>query len=279
MRGPLVRGRPQGAILTAADVGYPHYLAVGAGPLAALSIAMAFLLIPWIQRLSATTGDFDGDDESGEAGETLVGRRTPAAAVVFFVLLVVSVVYAAIAQGGTEFPLLALPILAIATGLTGGLRLEQVFNAIYQGAARLISMLLLFWLLAALFQAQDLLKPYDVILARFGDDLSQLSGVWFALAIAFIGWIGVPGATAAQVTLIDKVFGPVAAAVGVGTSAWVIVLLWASKGDTYGPFPNANMVGPMGFARSSSLRNQLLTGWIIMLAASVMYVVLLTLVV
>ncbi|GAB3417648.1 transporter permease [Flindersiella endophytica] len=267
------------AILTAAEVGYAHYLAVGAGPLAALSIAMAFVVIPWIQRRSAKTGDFYADEESGNQDETLIQYRTPVAALVFFVLLVVSVVYAAIAQGGTEFPLLALPILAIATGMAGGMRLEQVFNAVYQGAARLISMLLLFWLLAALFQAQDLLKPYDVILARFGDELSTLDGVAFALAIAFIGWIGVPGATAAQVTLIDKVFGPIATAVGVSTSAWVIVLLWASKGDTYGPFPNANMVGPMGFARSPSLRNQLLTGWIIMLAASVMYVLLLTLVV
>lgn len=78
-------------------------------------------------------------------------------------------------------------------------------------------------------------------------------------------------------TLIDRIFGPLAASLGITAAPWVIVLLWASKGDTYGPFPNANMVGPMGFAGSTSLRNQLTIGWLIMIAASIMYAVLLSL--
>ena len=266
------------AILEAADVGYGTYLRVGAGPLAALSVAMAFLVIPWIQRRSMRSGDVYADEVGESEAESLLRPETPRATLAFVVLLLASVVYAAVYQGGTTFPLLALPVLAIVTGLVARMRLDEVFVGLYHGSARLISMLILFWLLAALFKVQELVKPYDVILARWGDDLGQLDGLAFALAIALIGWVGVPGATAAQVTLVDKVFGPVAATIGIGASAWVIVLLWASKGDTYGPFPNANMVGPMGFARSTSLRNQLLTGWTIMVAASVMYAILLLLV-
>jgi hypothetical protein len=51
----------------------------------------------------------------------------------------------------------------------------------------------------------------------------------------------------------------------------VIVLLWASKADTYGPFPNGNMVGAMGLARSTNLRGLLLTGWAVLIPACLLY--------
>ncbi len=50
-----------------------------------------------------------------------------------------------------------------------------------------------------------------------------------------------------------------------------MVLLFASKADTYGPFPNANMVGAMGLARSSDLKSMLITGWMMLVPACVMY--------
>ncbi|HEY1174609.1 MAG TPA: hypothetical protein VGF17_00500, partial [Phytomonospora sp.] len=142
-------------------------------------------------------------------------------------------------------------------------------------ASKLLSMLVLFWLLAAVFLAVDALKPYDVIMANFGDRLGHMSALPFAIVIALLGWVGVPGATAAQVVLLDKVFGGVAATLGIAAPAWAIVLLWASKGDTYGPMPNANMVGAMGLARSTNLRNLLLPSWVIIGGACVMYAVLL----
>jgi H+/gluconate symporter-like permease len=266
------------AITDAAGVSYGTYLKVGALPLALLSLVMAMILVPWVQRRSATRDDFYEAELVSPPASTL-GKRTSRATVVFLVLLVVTSAYATITQAGTAFPLLALPVLSVATGLAGGLTLTEVFGAIYRGAGGLFSMFILFWLLAALFATQNLAKPFDVVLSTYQDEFQNLHGLTFALAIALIGWVGVPGATAAQVTLVDKVFGPMADSLGVSAAGWVIVLLWASKGDTYGPFPNANMVGPMGFARSGALRTQLLVGWAVMIAASVMYTVLLAVVI
>ena len=96
----------------------------------------------------------------------------------------------------------------------------------------------------------------------------------FAVIVALLGWVGVPGATAAQVVLLDKVFGPLAEAIGVPVSTWIVVLLFASKTDTYGPFPNGNMVGVMGLARSENLKNMLITGWLLLVPACLMYGVL-----
>jgi predicted histidine transporter YuiF (NhaC family) len=264
------------AILTAADVNYLTYLRVGAGPLAVLSIVLAMIIVPWMQRRTAATGTdfYTAEEAAGTAAKSYpnAGRATAA----FVVLLVASVVYATVTNAGTAFPLLALPLLAIVTGYAGGLSSVEIATGMYRGGSKLLSIFLLFWLLAALFMIIDQwLKPYDVILDTFGAQLSHMAGFPFAVAIGLLGWVGVPGATAAQVVLLDKVFGGIGASLGVSAGAWVIVLLWASKGDTYGPFPNANMIGAMGLARSQNMRNVLLTGWLVMLPACVMYAILL----
>ena len=136
-------------------------------------------------------------------------------------------------------------------------------------------MFLLFWLLAVLFIVIDRLQPFDAVLELLGPQLQASSPFVFSIIVALIGWVGVPGATAAQVVLIDQVFGPLAGQIGVGPWSWVIVLLFASKADTYGPFPNPNMVSSMGLAHSKSLRTMLLSGWVLLIPAIVMYLVLL----
>ena len=262
------------AIMEAADVGYLTYLQYGAAPIAVLSILMAMFIVPWIQRRTALRGDFYADSDL-ETEQTDVPPHAGRATAVFLVLLVATVAYATITAAGTSFPLLALPLLGIATGVAARLRATEIAGHLYRGAARLVSIFLLFWLLAALFLVIDGLQPYDVVLEMFGPQLQNSSGLGFAAAIALLGWVGVPGATAAQVVLLDEVFGGIASSVGLGAGAWVIVLLWASKADTYGPFPNANMIGAMGLARSTDLRSLLFTGWLVLIPASLLYVAIL----
>ncbi len=262
------------AVMDAAEVGYLTYLAYGAGPLAVLSVVWGLVVVGWMQRRTVGTGDeYDRAAIGAEVRDVpaTAGRATAA----FVVVLLASVVYATVTGAGTSFPLLALPVLGVVTGLAGGLAPARLLAAMYKGGASLISILILFWLLAGLFALIDLLAPFDVVLAAVGDDLARGSGFVFTLVVAALGWVGVPGATAAQVVLLDEVFGPLQATLGVSGGAWVATMLFASKADTYGPFPNGNMVGAMGLARSTNLRNMLLTGWAVLVPACLMYVVIL----
>lgn len=263
------------AIMTAADVNYLTYLMHGALPIAILSMILGPFVVAFMQRRTAGTGDeYDLDELVATAG-TAAPQHAKAATTVFALVLLAAVVYATVTSATTSFPLVALPVLGIATGLAGRLSARQIAEAMYRGGAKLISILLLFWLLAALFALIDQLEPFQVILDLVGDQLGSVSPFLVAVLVALLGWVGVPGATAAQVILLDKVFGDLAAGVGVGSGAWVTVLLFASKADTYGPFPNANMVGAMGLARSNSLRNMIITGWLLLVPACLMYAVIL----
>ncbi|MBP2367595.1 Na+/H+ antiporter NhaC family protein [Pseudonocardia parietis] len=263
------------AIMSAAEVGYLPYLLYGAGPLALLSIVAGLLIVPWIQRRTEGTGDgYDDADVAAPEPTDASFRRGPAT-VAFVATLLASIVYAVATEAGTSFPLLALPVLAVVTGLAAGLRVSSIARHVIQGAGTQVTMFLLFWLLAAFFLVVDELKPFDVVLETFSAEFGAMSPLLFVAVIALLGWVGVPGATAAQVVLLDEVFGGLAASLGIGVNAWVIVLLFASKIDTYGPFPNANMVGAMGLARSSNLRSLLVAGWLVLLPAALMYAVIL----
>jgi H+/gluconate symporter-like permease len=264
------------AIMDAAGIGYLGYLGYGAGPLAVLSLIMGLIVVPWMQRRTERTDDFYTEAEVGAATDADVRRAgSGRGTAVFLLVLLASVVYATVTMAGTAFPLLALPVLGVATGLASGLDIKKIIELLYRGASRLISIFLLFWLLAALFITIDKLAPFQVILDTYGESLASSSPFVFTILIALLGWVGVPGATAAQVVLLDKVFGDLATSIGVGTGAWTIALLFASKADTYGPFPNANMVGAMGLARSSNLRNMMITGWALLVPACLMYTAIL----
>ncbi len=259
------------AIMEAAQVSYLQYLLYGAGPIAVLSLLLGYPVVLVIQRLSAKHGDQYTAAESGLVEQDATMAHPRRATAVFLVTLVASVVYATVTEAGTSFPLLALPLLGIVTGLAGGLGIRDVLQCIYKGSAALVSIFILFWMLAALFQMIDQLAPFDVILDRFGGDLASGSQFVFTILIALLGWVGVPGATAAQVVLLNEVFGPLASTMGVSAGAWVVVLLFASKADTYGPFPNGNMLGVMGLARSKNLRLMLIGGWLLLIPAALLY--------
>ena len=261
------------AIMEAADVNYGQFILYGAGPIAILSLTIGVPIVSLMQRWSARKGDFYLDDEVGGSESPVSASRIPTA--VFLTLLVISVVFAAVTSAGTTFPLLALPVLGIATAVASRMSPQDIVSTIYRGCSQVISIFLLFWLLAALFIIIDILAPFDVVMDVFGSQLQSASPFVFTVIIALLGWVGVPGATAAQVVLLDKVFGDLGATLGVSASSWVVVLLFASKADTYGPFPNGNMIGVMGLARSNNLRNMLITGWMLLVPACVMYFIIL----
>ncbi|MBP2411504.1 Na+/H+ antiporter NhaC [Arthrobacter stackebrandtii] len=262
------------AIMQAAEVGYGTYLLVGAGPLALLTLVVGMLWVPLVQRRSAKQGDFYSAAEAAEINTPITAVARKAAAI--FAGLLAALVSVAIVTGiGIIFPLIALPILAIATGLGAKLPVRAWFAALGRGMWSMVGVFALFWLLAVLFLIIDRLQPFGTVLALLRPHLETSSPFIFSLIVALIGWVGVPGATAAQVVLIDKVFGPLAGEMGVGAGSWVVVLLFSSKADTYGPFPNPNMVGAMGLAHSKNLRMMLLTGWILLVPAALMYFLIL----
>lgn len=265
------------AILEASGAGYGSYLLMGALPLTAVSLLVACAALPLIQRRTVRHQQERYPVPDGGDGPERAARGARKAAAGFVVALIVCV-GAAIATGaGALFPVAALPLMATATAAGARLRPGQALRAFGGGARRGIPTMLLFLALAAFFQAVELLRPYDVLMDRFGGHAAELPPLGFAVLVAMLGWLAVPGATAAQVVLLHKVFGPLGDALGLSSNAWMVTYLWSSKADTYGPFPNPNMLAALGFAQADRPRVLILLGWCVLLPAAAVYLVLLTL--
>jgi hypothetical protein len=261
------------AILDAAKISYGSYVLVAAGPLVVLSFLLSLVLVPRVQRRSEQAGD--DEYPAGLVEQPTSTPHSRRATIGFGCALLASVGYATVTGSGTSFPLLALPAMAVVTAVCGGLTAPKTMAALIRGGSRLFELFLLFWMLAAFFEIVEALKPYDVLLARFGPLLHAMPVLPFAAGVALLGWVGVPGATAAQVVLLNKVFGPLGTSLGITPSAWAVTFLWASKADTYGPFPNANMLSVLGFAESNRLKTMLTVGWLVLLPAAAMYLIIL----
>ena len=251
---------------------YPQFVLGAGGPLAVVSFTVGFFVVRWTQRKTENTGDTYDQPEATDTGEQLPAGASRAA-VVFVLSLLALVTYSILTEADTTFAIVAMLVMTVTTALAARMPSTEVLNAFYAGCGRLVGLFLLFWLLGALFEVVDRLRPYDVLMAMFGDDLRSMGLLAFCAGVALIGWVGVSGGSAAQVVLIDKVFGSTAAALGVPPVTWSVVLLCTCQGDTFGPFPNVNMIAPMGLARSTSLRTQLYAGWALVPFASAVYLV------
>jgi predicted histidine transporter YuiF (NhaC family) len=259
------------AIRTASGITYPDFVLSAGGPLAIACFAVGFFLVRWNLRHPVSQDDYY-TAEDGAADTAEVPRHARASTWGFLISFVVIVAYAIVTGPGTPYAILALLVMSAVAGFAGRLPLPDVLKAIYAGCGKLFNFLLLFWLLGALFLVIEELNPYEVMLSRWGGDLQALGTFAFLIIVGLIGWLGIQGASAAQVLLVDRIFGPTAEALGVPIAAWSVVLLASAQADTYGPAPGVNMIAPVGMARSTALKRVLYSSWVLLLVSLAVYI-------
>lgn len=115
---------------------------------------------------------------------------------------------------------------------------------------------------------------YDAMQRLMAPTLGDVGPWLFCMIVLAVGWLGVSGAAVAQVVLLQKLFGPALAGLGIPPGAWAAVLLGSSQIDWFGPFPGPDMIGQMGLARSRNLRMMMFNGWAIMVANLALFAVL-----
>ena len=166
-------------------------------------------------------------------------------------------------------------LVALITGLVGGLSPAGILQALYKGCGRLVWMFLLYWLYNPILELMDSLQAYQGLLEYTQPLLTGISPAWLCFCIFAFNIIGhVPGAAVAQMTFTHKIFGPMLMAAGVPPQGTTAVLLASSQVDWFGPFPSSDMFGQMGLAQSTHLKYMLYNGWTIVIANIILFAVL-----
>ncbi|MEM2004502.1 MAG: hypothetical protein QW705_04245 [Zestosphaera sp.] len=253
-------------------VPYVNYLAVAGVPMAATTWIVGFFMARWIQKKTYGKVAYEEAELVKKLQEpTPQAIRATAA---FILTIVVMVIYGIYVKAPYSYALVVMLVTAFITGLAGGRNPIDILRSIYAGASKLLWLFILFWLFNPIITLMGKTGAYDALLQTLSPVLQVIGPYGFCLMALVVGWLGVSGAAVAQVAVVNEMFKPIVAALGIPPTAWVGVLLGSSQIDWFGPFPNADMVGQMGLARSKDLRMQLLNGWAIMAANFIMFAIL-----
>src|SRR5690625_3702304 len=263
---------PVVTIMGAADITYTQYLFSAGLPMAIVVWAVGFVMARVIHK--RTADDLYSADEVGDFdGLADAKPHEKRAAAGFVGSLVVMAVVGIYLDAGYTYAIVVMIVTVVVTSVMGGMRPTSALQSFYEGASQLLWLFIVFWLFNPLLVIMEESGAYDQVLSGLQPVLED-SGPWAFLMLALLlGWIGVAGAAVAQVVLIDKLLWPLAAGLGIPPGVWAAALLGGSQIDWFGPFPNADMIGQMGLARSANLRMMLFNGWTVMAATLAMFTV------
>lgn len=264
-------------ILKLGGLSYPDYLLYVGLPMSAVTLLAGWIMSGYIQKMTEGQLRYQVDltEKPQEIEDPNLTRRKKLSALAFAATIIVMAIIGVIIKAGFSFAIIVMLMVALITGLVGGLRPTEILQAVYHGCGRLVWMFILYWLYNPILELMDGLHAYQGLLEYTQPLLEGISPAWLCFSIFAFNIIGhVPGAAVAQMTFTHKIFGPMLMAAGVPPQGVTAVLLASSQVDWFGPFPSSDMFGQMGLAQSTQLKYMLYNGWVIVLANMILFAVL-----
>lgn len=255
---------PMVALMEFTGLSYPQVVLNAGLPVSIIMWITTFIWAGQVQKKYRGKNTYEEEDSVERKLKIKNIGKAKLAAIVFAVTMVVLVGYGIAVDGGSTFVLPIMGITALFTGLAGGLTLSEIIDAICEGAKNLIWLFFFFVLLDPFINFISEAGAFEAItfyLAPFAENNGP--AVFITLA-TMVGVFGVPGAAVAQAEVINKMFLPLAIALNVPMTTWVIVLLVGSQMTSFA-FPEGDMQGQMGLARSDDLKSVICNGWLIVL--------------
>lgn len=264
-------------ILSLGGLSYPDYLLYVGLPMSAVTLLAGWVMAGRIQKMTEGKLRYDVDlaEKPQEDLSAAQQRRRKLSALAFAATIIVMAIVGVVIKAGFSFAIIVMLLVALMTGLVGGLRPTQILQALYHGCGRLVWMFILYWLYNPILELMDGLHAYQGLLEYTQPLLEGISPAWLCFSIFAFNIIGhVPGAAVAQMTFTHKIFGPMLMAAGVPPQGTTAVLLASSQVDWFGPFPSSDMFGQMGLAQSTHLKYMLYNGWAIVVANIILFALL-----
>ena len=261
-------------ILKLGGLSYPDYLLYVGLPMSAVTLLAGWVMAGRIQKMTEGKLRYEVDlsEKTQEQASAAVSRRKKLSALAFAATIIVMAVVGVVIKAGFSFAIIVMLLVALITGLVGGLRPTQILQALYHGCGRLVWMFILYWLYNPILELMDGLHAYQGLLDYTQPLLEGISPAFCIFAFNIIGHV--PGAAVAQMTFTHKIFGPMLMAAGVPPQGTTAVLLASSQVDWFGPFPSSDMFGQMGLAQSTHLKYMLYNGWAIVIANIILFALL-----
>ncbi len=177
----------------------------------------------------------------------------------FLITLFGLIGYGVIIEGGSTFAIIIILITSIVTGLAGRLSLNEMVETFFEGAKPLVWLFFQFVLFTPFIYYIEKLGGFEALANLLMPFVESGGKAALLNMITVLGVAGIPGASVAQMTILNEMFIGVISGVGIPITVWVMVLLVGSQMTEY-LYPVGDTLGAMGIARSRDLKSMIIFG-------------------
>ncbi|NMB27901.1 MAG: TRAP transporter large permease subunit [Tissierellia bacterium] len=244
-------------IMGITGLSYGTYLTGIGLPVAIVCWLVTFFMSQRIQNKTRDVYRYENVEKPNE--DYKVSSDTKRATVVFFISLIVLIIYGMFAQSGSSYAIVVMFTTAILTGIFGKLDLNTIFDTMIEGAGRMVWLFIMFVLFDPFIAFISEAGAFEALVGLIEPLLLSQSKIVFSLISTLTGIFGVGGAAVAQTVVMDNMFNILVKNLGISSTLWGMILLVGSQITSFA-YPEADMLGQMGLARSKDLKNMVKFG-------------------
>lgn len=257
-------------IMGLTNLPYSKYI-IGAGiPLAAVVLVITFIMANRVQK--KTFGVYAYENVEEAVKDYKAGTDVKRATIVFIISMIALIGYGISLQSGSSYAILVITVAAITTGIAGKLSMSDLIETFIQGAAKMMWLFVMFIFFNPFINFIAEAGSFEALVSFLTPLLESSNKVVFSLVAALTGIFGIGGAATADNIVMDSMFKGIVTNLGVSSTLWALILLVAGQITSFA-YPEADMMGQMGLARSKDMKNMVKFG-LIVTAASVLLVVI-----
>jgi Na+/H+ antiporter NhaC len=149
---------------------------------------------------------------------------------------------------------LVITITTAVTGFAGKLKADDLINTFITGASRMMWLFIMFILFNPFINFIAEVGAFERLVTILNPLLESQSKVVFSFVATMTGIFGVGGAATADNVVMDNMFKPVLQQLSITPSLWALILLVSGQITSFA-YPEADMIGQMGLARSKDMKN------------------------
>lgn len=258
-------------IIGLTNISYAQYLIAAGLPLAIMVLVITFFMANRVQKKTLGVYAYENIEQSGE--EYVAGKEVKQATIAFAIGMVALIGYGITLQSGSSYAITVITVSAVITGLAGKLKLNDLVETFIQGASRMMWLFIMFILFDPFINFIAQVGAFETLVSYLKPLLESQSKVMFSLVAALTGIFGVGGAATADNIVMDNMFKSLLVELQIAPSLWALILLVAGQITSFA-YPEADMIGQMGLARSKDMKNLVKYGVLVTICAIILVVIM-----
>jgi Na+/H+ antiporter NhaC len=246
-------------IMELTKLSYGTYLVSAGIPLALVVYLVTFFFALRTQKKTIGVYSYDIEEKTDTDVDYKPTQSTKRATLAFTLAIVAMIAYGIVIKGGASYAIVVITISAIVTGIFSDMKTNELIDTFIQGASRLMWLFIMFILFNPFIEFIAGAGAFDRLVELLNPLIDSAGKAGFAVVSTLTGIFGIGGAATADNIVMDNMFSGVVSNLGISMNLWALILLVSGQITSFA-YPEADMIGQMGLARSKDVKNMVKYG-------------------